>query len=89
MGCNVKRLDTDYTEYHQNRQKNNISRASAVDHNDGNDVCIQGHLGFLVSVLPPYLTQSVCLSVTEKNCDTIRWLCAGGKHTATCDRVAI
>ena len=23
----------------------------------------------------------------EKFCDTRRWLCAGGKHTATCDRV--
>ena len=23
----------------------------------------------------------------EKIRDTLRWLCAGGKHTATCDRV--
>ena len=50
------------------------------------------------SVMPLYLTLSlclsgVCLSVTEKmktykkNWDTRRWPCTGGKHTATCDRV--
>jgi hypothetical protein len=31
--------------------------------------------------------QSVCHADWEKNLDTRRWLCAGGKHTATCDRV--
>ena len=57
---------------------------------------------FLGSVLHPYLTPSFLLSCcpaetirfrTKDNlgkiCDTRRWLCAGGKHTATCDRVAI
>ena len=29
-----------------------------------------------------------CTYPTEKIRDTRRWLCAGGKHTATCDRVA-
>ena len=40
-------------------------------------------------MLPPYLTLS---GVTLKTtgiflCDTRKWLCDGGKHTATCDRV--
>jgi hypothetical protein len=51
---------------------------------------------FLCSVLPPYLTLSVPLSVTIKFYtkddwktigDNCRWLCIGCKHTATCDRV--
>ena len=55
---------------------------------------------FLGSVLPPYLTLSdvcpmslICNNIfldqrrLVKNCDTRKWLCAGGKHTATCDHV--
>ena len=58
----------------------------------------EDRLTFLGSVLPPYLTLSVfhlsvnkCLAQRglENIGDTHRWLCAGGKQTATCDYVMI